>query len=424
VRIYIHKKSHRSPDLTVIPVIIALGSLLSTTVVAEVQLGPRPFHLVQVLDEGPLKEKLQSCASGPFKSSRFSIGHRGAPLQFPEHTLESYLAAARMGAGILECDVTFTKDRELVCRHSQCDLHTTTNILAVPELAAKCSIPFKPAKIDTATGEVISPASAKCCTSDLTLQEFKSLTGKMDASNKSARSVEDYLDGTASYRTDLYSTSGTLMTHAESIDLFQQLGVGMTPELKKADVPMPYEGDYTQSMYAQQLVDEYRKAGVSAEDVWMQSFNLTDIEHWITEAPEFGRQAVFLDGRYAGRSFNINRESSWKPTMNELASNGVTILAPPFWMLVSLNNNQEIVPSNYAKKASEAGLDLIAWTLERSGPLTSGGGWYYQGLGNVIDDDGDMLKVLDVLAQDVGVSGVFSDWPATVTYYANCFGLE
>jgi len=110
--------------------------------------------------------------------------------------------------------------------------------------------------------------------------------------------------------------------------------------------------------------------------------------------------------------------------MKELASKGVTILAPPFWMLVSLNNNQEIVPSNYAKKASEAGLDLIAWTLERSGPLTSGGGWYYQGLGNVIDDDGDMLKVLDVLAQDVGVSGVFSDWPATVTYYANCFGLE
>ena len=32
-------------------------------------------------------------------------------------------------------------------------------------------------------------------------------------------------------------------------------------------------------------------------------------------------------------------------------------------------------------------------------------------------------KLLDVLAQDVGVKGVFSDWPATVTYYANCMGL-
>ena len=28
------------------------------------------------------------------------------------------------------------------------------------------------------------------------------------------------------------------------------------------------------------------------------------------------------------------------------------------------------------------------------------------------------------LGQEVGVEGIFSDWPATVTYYANCFGLE
>jgi len=34
-----------------------------------------------------------------------------------------------------------------------------------------------------------------------------------------------------------------------------------------------------------------------------------------------------------------------------------------------------------------------------------------------------MLRVLDVLARDVGVRGVFSDWPATTTFYANCAGL-
>ena len=31
-----------------------------------------------------------------------------------------------------------------------------------------------------------------------------------------------------------------------------------------------------------------------------------------------------------------------------------------------------------------------------------------------------MYKVLDVLARQVGILGIFSDWPATVTYYANC----
>jgi glycerophosphoryl diester phosphodiesterase len=41
-----------------------------------------------------------------------------------------------MGAGVLECDVTFTKDRQLVCRHDQCDLHASTDILGRPQLAA------------------------------------------------------------------------------------------------------------------------------------------------------------------------------------------------------------------------------------------------------------------------------------------------
>jgi hypothetical protein len=31
-----------------------------------------------------------------------------------------------LGTDIIVCEVTFTKDRELVCGHAQCDLHTTT----------------------------------------------------------------------------------------------------------------------------------------------------------------------------------------------------------------------------------------------------------------------------------------------------------
>jgi hypothetical protein len=75
------------------------------------QLGPRPQFLINDMAQSPLKDKLLSCDKGPFKSSKFSIGHRGASMQFPEHTKESYMAAAKMGAGIVECDVTFTKDK-------------------------------------------------------------------------------------------------------------------------------------------------------------------------------------------------------------------------------------------------------------------------------------------------------------------------
>ena len=56
---------------------------------------------------------------------------------------------AQMGAGVLECDVTFTKDKELVCRHAQNDLHTTTNILAT-DLASTCVTPFCNARSNTA----------------------------------------------------------------------------------------------------------------------------------------------------------------------------------------------------------------------------------------------------------------------------------
>ena len=50
-----------------------------------------------------------------------------------------------MGAGIVECDVTFTRDKELVCRHAQGDLHVTTDILSSP-LAGKCTAGFRPAR--------------------------------------------------------------------------------------------------------------------------------------------------------------------------------------------------------------------------------------------------------------------------------------
>ena len=84
-----------------------------------------------------------------------------------------------------------------------------------------------------------------------------------------------------------------------------------------------------------------------------------------------------------------------------------------------------LVASNYAKNAKLAGLKIITWSLERSGVLASGNpGWYYQTASSAIKREGDTMQVLDVLAKDVGIIGIFSDWPATVTYYANCMGLN
>lgn len=383
-----------------------------------VSLGPRPYFLIDDMRDGRLKRELAQCADERVRRTQFSIGHRGAPLQFPEHTEESYEAAHRMGAGVLECDVTFTKDKELVCRHSQSDLATTTNILSTP-LASTCVEPFEPAELD-ADGNVIEPASAVCRTSEITLAEFKSLRGKMDAFDPAAQTPEEFVNGTPASRTDLYSgpTSGTLLTHAESIELFKKLGVDMTPELKTPGVEMPFDG-FTRQDYARKLIDEYEAAGVDPRDVWPQSFDIEDVRYWVRETPRFGRQAVYLDD--AGSPAEL-------PGYAELVgykAEGINIVAPPTFALLTLDATGAIAPSEYAYATRMAGLDIITWTLERSGILADGNnGFYYQTIDAAIEREGDLMEVVDVLARDVGVIGIFSDWPAPISYYASCMDLE
>ncbi|MBT2773070.1 glycerophosphodiester phosphodiesterase [Halomonas sp. ISL-60] len=400
----------------------------------QVTLGPRPLFLVNDMSadndhERELKASLLSCAAEQtqWQRSPLAIGHRGAPLQFPEHTLESYIAGAQGGAGILECDVAFTADEKLVCRHSQCDLHATTNIVET-DLAEKCSVP---PTFDETSGELNNAADIRCCTSDITLAEFRSLQGTMEGVDTDATTLEEYLAGTPEWRTELYATRGTLMSHADSIALFQQLGVQMTPELKAPEVEMPFTGHskqgFTQQAYAQKMIDEYKAAGVPPTDVFPQSFNLDDVRYWIEHEPEFGNQAVYLDGRYSDEGFDHTNPDTWQPSMQSMVESGVQIIAPPTWMLVEANpafgsdeQAKRLQPSLYARRAREAGLAMITWTLERSGPLEEGGQWYHSTTEDVIQRDGDKLITLDALVNDVGVIGVFSDWPATVAFYDNC----
>lgn len=395
---------------------------------ADVQVGPRPFYLVDKMNATPLKRKLEQCGGGPFYKTDFSIGHRGGgTLQFPEHTQESHEAGARMGAGIQECDVTFTSDGQLVCRHDQCDLHTTTNILLTP-LASHCSVPFTPAEFDP-SGKRTKAAAALCCTSDLTVAEFKTLKGKMDAFNPNATTPLEYQGGTANWRTDLYSTGGTLLTHRESIELLDRLGSKYTPELKgpNRSARLQVESVFgSQDAYAQAMINDYKAAGISPRKVWAQSFNKDDISYWIKNEPAFGRQAVYLDDA------NVPADVPSAADLRGYAKQGIKIVAPPMWVLLSVRNGK-IVPSQYARDAKAAGLDIITWTLERSGRIveevlptkgTASPSFYYQTTLDALHNDGDLMTTLDVLAKQVGILGIFSDWSGTVSYYASCMGLK
>jgi glycerophosphoryl diester phosphodiesterase len=98
-------------------------------------------------------------------------------------------------------------------------------------------------------------------------------------------------------------------------------------------------------------------------------------------------------------------------------------VAPP-----AVDSSGGIGPSEYANEIRKAGLDITTWTFERSdlrnGAATAGWCYMFDPEGKAVKKDSDMYKALDVLAKDVGVLGIFSDWAAPVTYYANCTGLE
>jgi glycerophosphoryl diester phosphodiesterase len=220
-----------------------------------------------------------------------------------------------------------------------------------------------------------------------------------------------------------------LLTHKESIALLKKLGSNYTPELKGPNraATLQVESVFgSQTAYAQAMINDYKAAGISPKKVWAQSFNKDDILYWVQNEPAFGKQAVYLDD--ANRPVDL-------PSATELqgyANEGIKIVAPPMWALLAAENGK-IVPSQYAWDAKLAGLDIITWTLERSGRIvedvlvtkgTANPSSYYQTTMDALQNDGDLMTTLDVLAKKVGVLGVFSDWSGTVSYYASCMGLK
>lgn len=366
----------------------------------------RALDLSADLTDSELKSKLQSCSNGPFYKTDFSIAHRGAPLGYPEHSREGYIAAAEQGAGRIECDVTFTKDLQLVCRHSQCDLATSTNILQT-ELAKTCNQQFRPAS-------KIALATARCCTSDITLAQFKTLCARSDTRNPQAKNVDEYLVPLNSPVVETPIACATVLSHKESIALIDALGRKFIPELKRSEVDMPFANGFNQRAYADKMIGEYKAMNIDPKRVFPQSFDIKDVRYWLEAHPHFAQQAIWLDPRGRQRNFIPSLKQ-----MQALKAEGINIISPPIPMLLQLNNLGAIEPSDYARYAKQAGLEIITWTLESGDPVDPNF-WLYASIAKAMDKPGRMLEVLNVLAKEVGVQGIFSDWPGTVTYYDNC----
>lgn len=88
-----------------------------------------PLSLLSVTLCSGVAAAADSCATPPLV-----IAHRGASGHLPEHTLEAYMLAMRMGADFIEPDLVPTKDGQLISRHEN-DLTNTTNVAVLPQFA-------------------------------------------------------------------------------------------------------------------------------------------------------------------------------------------------------------------------------------------------------------------------------------------------
>jgi glycerophosphoryl diester phosphodiesterase len=73
------------------------------------------------------------------EQSPLVIGHRGAAGYLPDHTLQGYALAIKLGADFIEPDLVATKDGELIARHEP-NIVSTTDVASHPEFAARKTI--------------------------------------------------------------------------------------------------------------------------------------------------------------------------------------------------------------------------------------------------------------------------------------------
>jgi glycerophosphoryl diester phosphodiesterase len=140
----------------------------------------------------------------PTGRGTYAIAHRGSSGELPEHTLEDYDQAIRLGADFFECDTVLTKDGVLVCRHEP-NLSNTTNADSV-----------FPDRIKTYTIDFVNSTGVHAI--DLTVAEVKQLKARQRVF----------------FRDQSYNDMFSIPTFQEYIDLALNAKrvVGIYPETK------------------------------------------------------------------------------------------------------------------------------------------------------------------------------------------------
>ena len=357
------------------------------------------------------------------------IGHRGAAGYLPDHTLEGYELAIKLGADYIEPDLVATKDGRLIARHEP-NITSTTDVASHPEFASR-----------ETTKVVDGVAETGWFASDFTLKEIKTL-----------RAIQPLAE-----RPQQFNGRFKIPTLEEVIDLAKRWSkkldrqIGVYPETKHptyhAGLGLPLE---------QRLVKVLRREGWNNRraPVFIQSFEqsnlkllnkLTDVrlvqlvdandvapDGTITYAPPFDRPydwTVSGNPVLQSRTFGFFTTDAgleeiskyadgigpWKPY---IVSSRAIALNPDGTVadangdgLVDERDRTLLPPTDLVERAHDHGLLIHTWTFRNEQRrLASDFG------GNPVNEY--------LLFYRLGVDGLFADFPDTAFTSRELFRLE
>jgi glycerophosphoryl diester phosphodiesterase len=365
---------------------------------------------VALLVPGVALAKKKHKPHAPKENKPLVIGHRGAAGYLPDHTLEGYRLAIKLGADYIEPDLVATKDGVLIARHEP-DITSTTNVADHPEFATRKT-----------TKTIDGVPTEGWFASDFTLAEIKTLGAKQP---RAKRPTE--FDG-----------KFKVPTLQEIINLVKRESkkrgrkIGIYPETKHPtfhkSIGLPLEA---------RLVKVLKKNGLNSRSsrVFIQSFEQSNLKELNHMTPV--RLVQLVDA-------------------NDTDANGNPTYAPPFdrpydW---TASGDPALMTRTFGFFATDAGLDEIKTYADGIGPWkvyivpTDGGGggnihpptdliarahargllvhtWTFRNDAMPSDASYQGNPIFEYLKfYGLGIDGVFSDFPDTAFAARELFRLR
>ena len=318
------------------------------------------------------------------------IAHRGASGYRPEHTLEAYRLAIRLGADYIEPDLVSTRDGVLVARHEN-EISGTTDVAARPEFAER-----------RATRTIDGVAVTGWFTEDFTLAELKTLRAKERLPQ--VRPTNTAFDG----RFEVPTLQEVIdLARAESRRLGRTIGI--YPETKHPtyfrSIGLPLEEPLVQTLRRNRMTGHN-------DPVILQSFetaNLRKLSRMINV-----RLVQLLDA--SGRPYDFTVAGDDRDYADLARPAGLKwistyadgIGANKFLIVPRDAAGNLLPPNNVVRDAHRAGLIVHAWTFRAENQFLPAD----FRIGTDPNARGDITAEYD-LFYGLGLDGVFSDHPDT-----------